>query len=1284
MPPVEQEITIPEFNPPENGPKKLDWSALPEAARKRMVETMRAAIERAMSEKVPGPHVDLSKLRQAILELKEIADEFMPEAWKLSLQSEVSARHTVWSALRRLMSDVMISVGDMPLIDPMGASRLIPHKVEFYIALSPQPGVVGRALPGHGYVYYVDPELLQVIANGEFSQEGLESWRAFVVQNMAHELTHLVQTAFYPAAFSDYPEGGQTGQVYKTHPMEREARWASVDSLLRLYGPTQEFWRSISNLFGDELRRSKDRILELVKKYKDRILAHSGSLMTADAIARKLGLTEKAMKAFMKIMEPYEGQLKTVERKVSDVHGRTFADILTRQLHRVPTLVATLLNEEAAMRKLEKIWKMAAIIGDGPISDEEAEKWLKEFERQEFEEKETVTTVLPSPKVPVAPPVTIPSERVIPDPETRKHRKSKQGDWNVAIELAPPANDGSWPKVPEASPAGFPFPAESLENGNAIRTLFQKPETWEALKEMISNPMKRGLIQSYLVPKIVLAVGQAWWNINKHRKSIGNAPFGLFPPEEYKKYQDSGIALEETDAGRAFIAIINWRVAKVLQFYLETGSPNGRLDGYIYDALNRRMMTDAGKRQGFEARLKPICAYCRRKRVIETTPPILTETIKHKVQEVGSTRLRQIYQCPTCADLIETKEKDLRLKEQGTANAEESLRETDKRLYELKTQVKEDPDNKDLVVRTQALSDMRDALAPQVITLTKERDELQEDVSNRRRMLAVPYQHLICIREDCSGVTIPLTFVEWQNAFWQTPEGVEAKRKMASIFGIAPEEGQSAEDSTQNEIISESAGRLPPEWMWDVPFRCPFEHGVNKERNVAFTPREAFGHGKPDPRGYKMGGLFTTVPRTTIWWKPMSLEKSEDDGGSQRIEETRSQTGVNLTTDSSSFLYAQEQKQENLWLASRLREDLFRQRESFMAGRGRLDSRASALRRQMFDALLEWAYIHPIHLVEFFGSRSMPVKQPSKQEHMPPGTEPVIDTETNEIREHLSEKNIKMSPGQTERLTSSIIQLWFSKVLELPNGLQLLQGHKGKSRSGRGQRGNYLTVYEDTVNGKLQKIDGIHPNGFFVTSVRQGAGGQLEVPCTIKATSREVRGSGYGIIPWMALVLGMWDYDGSKDIIGHSISEQDGTKLINGKTSRFDEIEAHNSYAIRLDPSTKLKEGDKVIVQALFMPRNNTWTPNKFVSLIRQGLQWDLGEAKNYYAALRRRQHPKQGDEEILAAWAKRLREANTAGKLEEFYGEVKKRLADKKTLTTFEKNLLEHLEEKLDEEIGL
>lgn len=130
---VERNITIPEFDPPTSGPKKLDWAALPEAARKRMVETMRAAVESAMSEKVPGPNVDISKLHGAIRHLWALVDA-ASEQVRNALDPTDPYGPTL-SRILPLLSNKAIEVGEVPLVDPMGPSRMVPHSVKFYVGL---------------------------------------------------------------------------------------------------------------------------------------------------------------------------------------------------------------------------------------------------------------------------------------------------------------------------------------------------------------------------------------------------------------------------------------------------------------------------------------------------------------------------------------------------------------------------------------------------------------------------------------------------------------------------------------------------------------------------------------------------------------------------------------------------------------------------------------------------------------------------------------------------------------------------------------------------------------------------------------------------------------------------------------------------------------------------------------------------------------------------------------------------------------------------------------------
>ncbi len=1391
------EVRIPEFNPPKSGPRRLDWSALPEEARRRMVDSLREAGEQAMSAKSPGPQLDLEKLRGALRTLLDEVYEAMDEAMELAKRSD----STIWPFLYRIMSKRLVEVGEMPLSDPMGPGRMVPHSIKFYVGFAPS-GYVGRALPGHSYVYYVDYDLLEAVASKGLSREGIEAWRAFVLQNMAHEMTHLVQAEFYPAAFSDYPEGGQTGPAYKAHPTEREARWASIDALLRMHGPTPEFWRTLSELFGDELRRSKDRVLALVEKYRNRILDASGSLMTADALARKLGLTEKAMRAFMDTMEPQRGRLETaasdlrrpeharrilmlvapkdfleaeyegphtlfLERgmdvsvatggkealgtlggkiatdlDVADAkadgfdalfvvggkgmvgfsddkgaqvllrafveadkpvamicHGpllaakadlakglqmtgwpeirsevveagakwtgmpverdgdiftaigpedaESLADILARRLDEAPMLSNTaLLDEAGAMRKLAALWRIAAEI-DRPLSDEEIMRLLDRFESEGPEGREE------EPVPPGATPrrrIVAPTVRPAPVPAVtdlgsgRQRSLAPKNEWNVALELRPPRTDGTWPDLPEAPPPGFPFAADDLKDGPSLRALFRKPETWAAIKEMAANPAKRGLLQSYLLPVVVLVIGKAWWEINKRHRQLGNAPFGLFSPDEYKemlageegKEGEVGRKMEETVAGRAFISLINWQVTKIFQFYLATGSIDGsRIDGYLYEALNNRMVADAGKRHGFERRRQPVCAFCRSRRVIETTPPFLARSGKHQVQEEGKTKSRPLFKCPTCEDLVETKEQELRLKEQGAKNVEDGYLGLIEDAERTRRQLAGDPDDKQLLNRLSNYEAMLKDYAPQVEALRRERDSLRAEVRNRRNMLGVPYSHIMCINEACPGGAIPLTFVDWQDPFWAGPAGDKAKHDLASFYGIGSPTRQNAEDAPPEPAVSERAGKRPPQWMWDIPFRCPFD-------GYGFTPREAFGRGRAGADGTRMGGLFVDPPRSTVWSKPYSLEekqeKQEERAGtegmsamrSDRIEDVKGLTGIDITTDSNQFLTDQDEKLYYEELSSALRQELYRRKELHVQLTGGLNSKNpdAKLQTLLNDAVLEWSYIHPLHLVGYYTKRAMSVRRK-------------FDPDTGEVTDHLEVRSLNKNAA--EQVVSSLMQTWFKKILQQPDGWQLLRKH--------------LTI---------ETYDNIPPQCYFVTTVQQDGEGELEAKCHFRYAKgspigEKPRQPSYQKVPYLALVEGIWNYDGEPDKMDMMtpIPQERGDAMVAGRSNRISEMDFHNSYRIVLDSATSLVPGSAILVKGVFMPRNTGHTLFKRVMDLRKDLKDPDDDMAGIMDVVGRLADKREDDTRLFARWRKSLRQLGMPEQLAKFDEALRRRLEE-------------------------
>ena len=863
------------------------------------------------------------------------------------------------------------------------------------------------------------------------------------------------------------------------------------------------------------------------------------------------------------------------------------------------------LDEKSAMRKLAWIWRLADIIGK--VNREEAIRLLRQFEKEERaemseEEEPAVPTTKPElPKIP---------EKSYPDPERRKSTYQKAASWNIEVELAPPETDGTWP-ADTALPSEFPFSDAELIDGQAIRALFKRPETWDALSKIAADPAKRGMIQSYLLPKIVLAVGKRWWDINKYVPHVGSAPFGLFAAGEYKEYKKmrqlgAKTGIDKTDVGKAYISLINWRVAKIFQYYLAKGTPSGDIDGYLYSSLQRRMTLDAGKRLGFDAKRKPTCAYCQFKRVVDTTPPVMAQTKTHAVQEEGHKLQRQILECPTCNKIAKEKEHSLLSINQEIKNTSETIGDLKQKAADAQKELEKDPKNRELHERVIRMSGMVNSLESQNSAREDEKKDLSTEIDTRLRMQNVPYTHIVCIRENCPGSSIPLTFVDWNSPFWQTEEGKEAKRKLESYYGIV-------------KTAEAKQSKTPPKWMWNVPFRCPFD-------GAEFTPQIAFGKGKLDSGGRPMGGLFTDPPRTTIWEKPESLEESETEA-KKRIEDMRSTTGINQTTDSDSFITDQNEKLFYEELASTLRQEIYRRMLLQAKKNSTLSDKKKEKGQRMlafYEAVLEWSYTHPLHLVGYFTKRLPVVKK-------------VIDGKEGEVVEHLA-----LAPGDAEKITSGIMQTWFSKMLKQKDGWLLVTP--------------YLTS---------TTYDLVPPRSYFLSVVRQ-RGDVLEAPCLVgygensPIGESSPRGSNVGKRLYMALVEEIYDYDGtpSKEQMMAPIPYEAGYKLSLGKTNRINEMETHDSSRIIFDPASTLHDGSVILVRALFMPRQANSQAQQQIA----GLRKDFGEEDEMAGSMEsiaRILQEKENDVKTYARFRKALKQSGMPEQLKKFDEMLRTRLGE-------------------------
>ena len=229
---------------------------------------------------------------------------------------------TIWKEKRTLQKEEAVfhrglifeQIGDIVLRDPMGPSKFVNKKAKAYLAFRPEHiGAKGGTDDKGGYVFFVSPSELRWLVRKDMPSELKVRWKEFVIHSVSHELTHIVQNEWYPGIFEGYVGPEQKYKEYRAHPAEREAQLASVEAMLRYLGPTDRFMTHLETAFEpNEIKRLMDPIRELVRKYRQRIADMASSMMTADAIAKRLGLTEIAMSEFMK--QQGEGRLMPADK----------------------------------------------------------------------------------------------------------------------------------------------------------------------------------------------------------------------------------------------------------------------------------------------------------------------------------------------------------------------------------------------------------------------------------------------------------------------------------------------------------------------------------------------------------------------------------------------------------------------------------------------------------------------------------------------------------------------------------------------------------------------------------------------------------------------------------------------------------------------------------------------------------------------------------------------------------------------------------------------------------
>lgn len=278
---------------------------------------------------------------------------------------------------------------------------------------------------------------------------------------------------------------------------------------------------------------------------------------------------------------------------------------------------------------------------------------------------------------------------------------------------------GRWP-LPRPVPRMGVF--AGIEDEASFNRIVGDPGTWGRILR------RKDLHHNWIRPQAVLIFGKAWFDRVKMKSSIQRLiPFPLFSEHQRQASRLTGIALEDTDAGRSKIIRIIARVEHALEMYLKGGgrSASGHIKrpgGYIIDSVRNEFIREIGADLGYRMTPAAICPRCasvfrgRRKRKV-----LLRESCGRG------------YACDQCADAVRNLELHIsKLENEGDAGG-----------------------------------------------IAAAREELRR---------AAPFRDLsgvtcVCPSSRCPGKFVPIRAVV-EPGWWRTPEGIAAGRTLASLRPI--------------------------------------------------------------------------------------------------------------------------------------------------------------------------------------------------------------------------------------------------------------------------------------------------------------------------------------------------------------------------------------------------------------------------------------------------------------------------------------------------------------------
>jgi DNA ligase D-like protein (predicted 3'-phosphoesterase) len=762
--------------------------------------------------------------------------------------------------------------------------------------------------------------------------------------------------------------------------------------------------------------------------------------------------------------------------------------------------------------------------------------------------------------------------------------------------LVPPKDEkglvlSAWPELgarPKMSQeAADLFSEENIMDDRKMSELFNDPATWGVLEK------ESHLLQSWILPAIILSMGRKWFNINKVRttvgstfRRVGNTPFSMFDKGDGQALRDNeDMRVEDLPKAKRYIQEIIVLATEHANSYFSTREhvlyPLG---GWMKTSIERDMKRIVAEANDYREVRYPLCSVCRR---LSPKSKVIEHMVASKVDR------KTFWECPECkrkAEALEATEipaVDARIKDSEDALAKLRGRENQARI------IIEDVEDEE--TKAKALASIKEAQGKII-----EHEKVLEGLRQKKlafakehelysAQLRVPRQHTVCPNEACPGQKVPLTAIDWENSFWDDP--VRAKEIVANLyrrFRIVPPKWkkfsfevpveQDAEEGVEQLI---DPRYVAPQWMDDVPFVCPHD-------GVRFTLATARG------KGYGGAAGFLCDPWFRMNWKSVG-----DVGGADIAEEE-----ISSDTDANELLAYRE-------LGDLVKDIFFKKywdqyaefeevRKQILLGKKPAHERKvlGMMRNMMlYDTARQFMAQDVEAYVGWLAGRELTKKLVMSGERL----ERRVAIENNAEAKY-GEIYLPILQGWVDRMLGAFGSDW-QKGFEAFRLQEWLVSSERHDIPSDGPGTFFFAQVEPEVRSPEKMERGVLPYGF---SFDFKSSGLTRGKSRAAANARLLR------------VLGIWKVDESevsniRNAIGKfpGFKEREGkrefvpsalvTKMVAGKSNRIAEMASHDFHRVALDrDATDLMPGDHVLVQALVMPGLTKWSPLNAVRDLRK------------------------------------------------------------------------------------